>query len=110
MEREKVVERWPLQLVLAVLFTALAYFVYNGVEGALAVLVLCILYSIASFIGLIPFVGFIIQAGVMHYFIEPFVFGVTGIHPTWLTSTIFWVYVAMGAFLTVIMTVVYLVK
>jgi len=110
MEREKVVVTYPLHLILVVLFTALAYFVYNGVEGALAILILCILYSVASFVALIPFVGVILQAGAMHYFIEPFVFSLTRIYPTWLTSAIFWAYVAMGAFLTVIMTIVYLLK
>jgi hypothetical protein len=110
MERREVVVTYPLQLVFVVLFVALAYFVYNGVEGALAILILCILYSVASFVALIPFVGVILQAGVMHYFIDPFVFGLTKIYPTWLTSAIFWTYVAMGAFFTIIMTIVYLVK
>jgi hypothetical protein len=110
MERKEVVVTYPLHLILVVLFTALAYFVYNGVEGALAVLILSILYSIASFIAFIPFVGVILQALVMHHFIEPFVFSLTGIHSTWLTSTIFWIYIAMGVFLTIIMTLVYLAR
>jgi hypothetical protein len=109
-ERREVVVTYPLHLILVVLFTALAYFVYNGVEGALAVLILCILYSLASFVAFIPFVGVIIQAGVMHYFIEPFVFSLARIYPTWLTSAMFWAYVAMGAFSTVIMTVIFLLR
>jgi hypothetical protein len=110
MERREVVVTYPLHLILVVLFTTLAYFVYKGVEGALAVLILCIFYSLASFVALIPFVGVILQAGAMHYFIEPFVFSLTRIYPTWLTSAIFWVYVAMGAFSTVVMTVIFLLR
>jgi hypothetical protein len=109
MKRELVVT-YPLHLIFVVLFTALAYFVYNGVEGALAVLILCILYSLASFIAFIPFVGIILQVLVMRYFIDPFVFNLTKIHSTWLISAIFTVYVVAGAFFTLIMTMVYLIE
>jgi len=89
---------------LTILFTALGYFVYGGVDGALAVLVLCMLYSLAGLSSLAPFIGFIIQALLMYYFVNPFVFGLTHIAPTWLTDLAFWVYLVMGAVITVFTT------
>lgn len=89
---------------LTILFTALGYFVYGGVDGALAVLVLCMLYSLAGLASLAPFIGFITQALLMYYFVNPFVFGLTHIAPTWLTDLAFWVYLVMGAVITVFTT------
>jgi len=44
MERKEVVVAYPLRLILVVLFTALAYFVYNGVEGALLTIIMTLVY------------------------------------------------------------------
>jgi len=94
---------------LVILFSAMAYFVYGGIEGALAILILCILYSAASLISWIPIVGFAIQALLMYWVINPFVFALTGIRMSWLLWMIFWSYILFGAFITFIATLILIV-
>jgi hypothetical protein len=89
---------------LVILFGALGYFVYGGVGGALAMVILTILYALATFLSLIPFAGAFFQWLVMTYAIRPFVFHLTHIHSTWLTFAAFWVYLGLGIVLTAIMS------
>jgi len=93
-----------IDFTLPILFAALGYFVYNGVSGALAMLILTILYSFAGLLSLIPFGGAAIQWAVMAYAINPFVFHITHIHYTWLVGVAFWLYLAIGIVMTVLMT------
>ena len=46
---------------LTVLWVALGYFIYDGINGAMGVLVLCLLYNLAIPFSFIPFIGVIIQ-------------------------------------------------
>ena len=85
---------------LVLLFGALGYFVYHGVDGALAMVILTILYALATFVSLIPFAGAAIQWAIMTYAINPFVFHLTHIHSTWLTFVAFWVYLGLGIVMT----------
>jgi len=94
--------------LLVVLFGALGYFVYHGVGGALAMVILTILYALATLLSLIPFAGAFIQWLVMTYAIKPFVFHLTHIHSTWLTFAAFWVYLGLGIVITAIMTLPFL--
>jgi hypothetical protein len=90
--------------LLVLLFGALGYFVYHGVGGALAMVILTILYALAGFLSLIPFAGAAIQWAVMAYAINPFVFHLAHIHYTWLVAVAFWVYLGLGIVMTAIMT------
>jgi len=93
-----------IDILLILLFSALGYFVYHGVGGALAMLILTILYALATLLSLIPFFGAFVQWLVMIFAIKPFVFHLTHIHSTWLTSAAFWVYLGLGIVMTAIMT------
>jgi hypothetical protein len=90
--------------LLTILWAALGYFVYDGLQGVFAILVLSILYDLAAFLALIPFVGVIIQGLVMYFLIAPWVFEFTKINATWLTTLIFWVDIIFGCTTTVTMT------
>jgi len=94
--------------LLVVLFGALGYFVYHGVDGALAMVILTILYALATLLSLIPFFGAFVQWLVMTYAINPFVFHLTHIHYTWLVAVAFWVYLALGIIITLIMSLIVL--
>jgi len=92
--------------LLVVLFGALGYFVYHGVGGALAMVILTILYALATLLSLIPFAGAFVQWLVMTYAINPFVFHLTHIHYTWLVAVAFWVYLGLGIIITLIMSLI----
>jgi hypothetical protein len=94
--------------LLILLFSALGYFVYHGVDGFLAMLILTILYALATLLSLIPFAGAFVQWAVMAYAIDPFVFHLTHIHYTWLVAVAFWVYLALGIIITLIMSLIVL--
>jgi len=94
--------------LLVVLFGALGYFVYHGVGGALAMVILTILYALATLLSLIPFFGAFVQWLVMTYAINPFVFHLTHIHYTWLVAVAFWVYLGLGIIITIIMSLIVL--
>jgi len=90
--------------LLIMLWAALGYFVYDGFSGMLAIIILCVLYRLAMLFAFVPFVGVIIQGLVMYFLIQPFVFEVTGITATWLTTLIFWVDIVIGGIITLLMT------
>jgi hypothetical protein len=94
--------------VLVLLFGALGYFVYHGVGGFLAMVILTILYALATLLSLIPFAGAFVQWLVMTFAIKPFVFHLTHIHSTWLTFVAFWVYLGLGIIITLIMSLIVL--
>jgi len=98
-----------LDFFLVLLFGALGYFVYQGVNGALAMVILTILYALATLLSLIPFFGAFVQWLVMAYAINPFVFHLTHIHYTWLVAVAFWVYLGLGIVITAIMTIPFLI-
>ncbi len=92
--------------LILVFFVATAYFVYGGVGGMLAVLILAVLYGIVLLLAIIPFGGVIIQVLVMYFVIWPWVSEFTGIEATWLTALMFWVQVIAGIILTLAVTAI----
>lgn len=72
------------------LIAALGYFVYGGINGALAIFVLYSLSGLLALLGFIPVLGVILTYIVNDLFVFPVVFSLTGITATWLTSLIFW--------------------
>ena len=95
------------RILLTVLFTLLGYFVYGGIKGALAILLLTIACNFILIIGIIPFVGWLIQGLIMNWVITNFP-ALTGFPLTWLTSTIFWVYLAFGILISIISSIIVL--
>ena len=89
-------------------FTLLGYFVYGGIKGALAILLLTIACDFMLVISIIPFIGWLIQGFLMHWAITDFP-ALTGFPLTWLTSTIFWVYLVFGIVISTISSIVVLI-
>ncbi len=112
---EKTMKRHKIQSIfskigfeLLLLWTALAYFVYSGIDGTMGMIILCVLYGMATLLALIPFGGVIIQVLVMKFAIWPWVMAFTGITTTWLTGLVFWIDVIIGIILTLAATIVVL--
>ena len=87
-------------LLFKALFPLLGYFVYGGIKGALAILLLCIICDFTLFLSLIPFVGWLVQALVMRFAITK-ILALTCVSTTWLISTIFWVYLVFGIIISI---------
>ena len=94
-------------IIFLALFGILGYFVYGGLNGALSVILLGIAYDLSILIGLIPFIGFIVQAIVMK-FLWIFISDLTGIGPTVLTTWMYWIHLDIGAIGTCITTILVL--
>ena len=91
--------------LLIVLWGILAYFVYDGVGGVLAIVLLGILFALSTILALIPFgMGVVAQVLVMKFVILPFVLDLTGLSATWLTGVMFWVYIVLGIITTIVIT------
>ena len=90
--------------LLIILWAALGYFVYNGLTGVFAMIILGVLFGLVILLASIPFVGVVIQGLVMYFLIQPWVFDFTGITGTWLTSLIFWIDIIFGCIITLVMT------
>jgi len=92
-------------LFYTVLFSVLGYFVYDGIRGIMAILAFCLLYDLALCLSIIPFGGSIIQAVVMNL-ISHKLFIILGIHPSWLTTCMFWCYLICGIVITILVTAI----
>ncbi len=86
--------------LLILLWASVAYFVYNGIWGIVAIVLLCGLYELTLLLSLIPYIGFIIQAIVMKFVIWPYVAALTEITASQLTLLIFWQVIVFGALIT----------
>jgi len=95
-------------ILLTVLFTLLGYFVYGGIKGGLAILLLTVACDFMLITSIIPFIGWLIQGLLMHWAITDFP-ALTGFPLTWLTNTIFWVYLAFGIVISIISSIAVLI-
>ncbi|RLG33236.1 hypothetical protein DRN97_05560 [Methanosarcinales archaeon] len=95
-------------ILLTMLFSLLGYFVYGSINGALAILLLCIVCNFMLLISVIPFVGWLIQAFLMKKLVITGIAAITGISLTWLTSAIFWVYLVFGIIISTVTSIVVL--
>jgi hypothetical protein len=91
-----------------ILWGVLGYFVYGGLDGALAMLILATLMGLTIFIALIPFAGVFIQAWFGWNILIPWVMNLTHLTTSWLTTIIFAVDIAMGVIIWIIMTLAFL--
>lgn len=85
-------------VILMVFSAPVGYFMYGGLSGSLAMIVLCMVCLITLALSVIPFVGYPLQYLVSKMVTVPWVISLTGIHDTWLTSVIFFIYLIPGAF------------
>jgi len=84
-------------VIYLILCVGLGYFVYGrSLDMLIAVAVLSILMSLALYLSLIPFVGFIVYALVAKFCIIPWMFSFSGLYDTWLISLMFWLGTALG--------------
>ncbi|MCK9577133.1 MAG: hypothetical protein M0R51_14610 [Clostridia bacterium] len=90
-------------LLMTLFWCVLGYFVYDGINGAIAIFALSFLYSAAALISIIPGIGIIIQYYVSIYLILPFIIELTGITVSWLTTAMLVVSMIYGVIITIIM-------
>ncbi len=68
----------------------LGFFIYEKtIEGALAILLFVIVPTIVTIVGIVPVIGFILVYMINHIFIYPYLFNITGVYETWLTTSLF---------------------
>ena len=89
-------------LLLTVLFTLLGYFAYGGINDTLVVLFLTIACDFMLVLNFVPFVRWLIQILLMNQVIAAFP-ALMGFPTTWLTESIFWVYLFLGIILNIIL-------
>jgi len=100
----------PTSLCLLILLPILGYFVYGkSIDFALAVLILLLCYELTLIIGCLPFVGALAQGLIMWFFVNPLVFSLTGLYPTWLTTLAFLLVLIYGILMTILSTLMLLV-
>lgn len=68
----------------------LGYFMYGGIQGAMAIFVMTVAFSFSLLFSIIPFFGIPIWLYVMGQ-ATPMIFALTGISASLLTGGIFWV-------------------
>lgn len=95
-------------IVWMLFWAVLGFFVYDGLNGALAMIVLSFLFGLAALLSIIPVVGVFIQYYVSITYILPFIINLTGITATWLTTTMLVVSIIMGIIITAMTTFVLL--
>lgn len=83
---------------------AIAYFVYGGLDGVFGIVIYEVLAGVCVLFGFIPFIGFIITALAITYWISPFVWDFTGLYPTLLTDFIFGFVVVIALIISFVMT------
>lgn len=92
------------RVVLSLVFMILAYFVYDSWTASLAIFVLSFLGGLTILIGIIPLAGVFLQYWIYTEYLLPFVFDLTGIYATWLTTVILVIDIFFGAIFTFITT------
>lgn len=95
--------------IFSILMAALGYFVYDSVSGAIAVFILSLTASFTIILGIIPVAGAIAQYFVLKVLFS-FIFNLTDITSTWLSSLIFYLNLAGGVILTLVVTVFIIYK
>jgi len=85
---------------LDLLFALLGYFVYDGLDGLIGILLLSMCFTVLLLVALIPVVGAGIELALMWWVVMPKVLSFTGLGETWLTSLMVGVYLISGGILT----------
>jgi len=90
--------------IFLIIFPALGYFVYDGIDGAFAMAILWIAYGAIALTALIPFIGIGLQYWLSMEIALPVIISFTGIEPTWLTTSMLGVSIFEGGILYVVST------
>lgn len=85
------------------------YFVYGGIDGALAMFVCSFIIGLVAFLSFIPFVGIFLQYWVSTAYAFPFIFDLTHVEASWVTTAIFAVDMIVGVFFYIIFTALALI-
>lgn len=93
----------------ALFFSALGFFVYDGLKGALAVFILTFVLELLAIFGLVPILGNVGYFFIGKYLLIPKVFSLTGIYSTWLSTTIFWFEFGASVIISIIM-IIFIIK
>jgi hypothetical protein len=83
----------------SLLFAALGYYFYAGIDGFMGMLIFTGLLALACLVSLIPFAGFFVQLWITFGMIVPYVFNLTGIHHTIITWIPLTIYIILGLIL-----------
>lgn len=90
-------------ITLDILLAILSYFVYGqNVTLALAFIALMLLYDLIVLFSFIPFAGIFVSGLLMWLWATPAIYTLTGLYGSWLISLVFWMDIAMGAFATIV--------
>jgi len=83
------------------------YFLYaQSITMVLALFLFMLLNELLCLVSLIPFIGALIQWLLITSHLEPFIFSLTPLYPTWLTDIIACVFLVFGIIMTMISTIV----
>jgi len=91
-------------LITVLIVGTLGYFVHGGVNGVLALTLLCIAYLLLLILAFGPYTGFIAQGLAAYFIVWPTIARMTAVESSWLTTAIYWVFVIIGAVITLIIT------
>lgn len=80
----------------------LGYFVYGNIEGAIGAWLIYIVVGMGVLLCIVPIIGFFVYYFLAKYWIIPKLLILTNLHQTWLISLIFYVDLAIGLILTVL--------
>lgn len=83
----------------AFVFFTMGYFVYGGLDGAIAMIVLYLLLGAVALLSLIPFIGIVLQYWVSTQIVMMWIISIAGIYATWLTTLMLIVFMIMGTIL-----------
>ncbi len=99
--------------ILSIIFTIMAYFVYErSISAMLGMLLLVIGSGITSILSLIPIFGIFISYYINIAYTYPTVMQFTGLTPTWLTTLLLGCHTIIGVILTLITSIalIHLIK
>jgi hypothetical protein len=91
-------------LLYLAIVAVLGYFVYGGIDGALAMVLVWFILGLCIILAMIPFVGIVLQWWVSTAYVIPFLFELTGIGETWLTTVTLIIMLAIGILVTIVMS------
>ena len=92
-------------LIGLIVFACLGYFVYGGIGGAIAIVVVCFIYGLTTLLSFIPYAGFVVQFLTIHYLAWPWVSEFTNIGESWLTTAILCLTIISGFIYTIASTI-----
>jgi len=95
--------------LLILIFTLYGYFMYDGTDGALAVLLMVSVMAIASLVAFVPYFGVVIYGLASYFWLMPHVIDTTTLPDGFTDDWIYWgillVYLILGVIYTYLGTI-----